>query len=328
MHHSAQRPRRLRANSAIRNMLQEHRLHPHDFIAPLFIVDGNHIKQEIESMPDYFRYSLDRLAEELEELVALDIQSVLLFVKVRDHLKDNEGKEALNADGLMQRSIRFIKEEFPQLYVMTDVALDPYSSFGHDGIVEDGEIINDRTVDVLARMSVSHAQAGADMVAPSDMMDGRVGAIRHALDTAGFTHTGIMSYSAKYASSFYGPFRDALDSAPGFGNKKTYQMNPANSLEALREVELDIEEGADIVMVKPGLPYLDIVRSVKDTFNIPVSVYHVSGEYAMIKAAAKNGWLDEASTIMESLLSFKRAGADLIATYFAKEASKIIKQIA
>jgi porphobilinogen synthase len=194
--------------------------------------------------------------------------------------------------------------------------------------VEDGEIINDRTVDVLARMSVSHAQAGADMVAPSDMMDGRVGAIRQALDVASFTHTGIMSYSAKYASSFYGPFRDALDSAPGFGNKKTYQMNPANSLEALREVELDIEEGADIVMVKPGLPYLDIVRSVKGTFNIPVSVYHVSGEYAMIKAAAKNGWLDEASTIMESLLSFKRAGADLIATYFAKEASKIIKQIA
>ena len=265
MHHSAQRPRRLRANAAIRNMVQEHRLHPHDFIAPLFIVDGNDIKQEIESMPDYFRYSLDRLTEELKELVALDIQSVLLFVKVPDHLKDNEGKEALNADGLMQRSIRFIKEEFPQLYVMTDIALDPYSSFGHDGIVEDGKIINDRTVEVLARMSVSHAQAGADMVAPSDMMDGRVGAIRHALDTAGFTHTGIMSYSAKYASSFYGPFRDALDSAPGFGDKKTYQMNPANSLEALREVELDIEEGADIVMVKPGLPYLDIVRSVKNT---------------------------------------------------------------
>lgn len=328
MHHSAQRPRRLRANPAIRNMVQEHRLHPHDFIAPLFIVDGNDIKQEIESMPDYFRYSLDQLTEELKELVALDIQSVLLFVKVPDHLKDNEGKEALNADGLMQRSIRFIKEEFPQLYVMTDIALDPYSSFGHDGIVEDGEIINDRTVEVLARMSVSHAQAGADMVAPSDMMDGRVGAIRHALDTAGFTHTGIMSYSAKYASSFYGPFRDALDSAPGFGDKKTYQMNPANSLEALREVELDIEEGADIVMVKPGLPYLDIVRSVKDTFNTPVSVYHVSGEYAMIKAAARNGWLDEASTMMESLLSFKRAGADLIATYFAKEASKIIKQTA
>ncbi len=328
MHHSVQRPRRLRANPAIRNMVQEHRLHPHDFIAPLFIVDGNDIKQEIESMPGYFRYSLDRLAEELKELVALDIQSVLLFVKVPDHLKDNEGKEALKADGLMQRSIRFIKEEFPQLYVMTDIALDPYSSFGHDGIVEDGEIINDRTVEVLARMSVSHAQAGADMVAPSDMMDGRVGAIRHALDTAGFTHTGIMSYSAKYASSFYGPFRDALDSAPGFGDKKTYQMNPANSLEALREVELDIEEGADIVMVKPGLPYLDIVRSVKDTFNIPVSVYHVSGEYAMIKAAARNGWLDEASTMMESLLSFKRAGADLIATYFAKEASKIIKQTA
>ena len=328
MHHSAQRPRRLRANAAIRNMVQEHRLHPHDFIAPLFIVDGNDIKQEIESMPDYFRYSLDRLTEELKELVALDIQSVLLFVKVPDHLKDNEAKEALNADGLMQRSIRFIKELFPQLYVMTDIALDPYSSFGHDGIVEDGEIINDRTLEVLARMSVSHAQAGADMVAPSDMMDGRVGAIRHALDTAGFTHTGIMSYSAKYASSFYGPFRDALDSAPGFGDKKTYQMNPANSLEALREVELDIEEGADIVMVKPGLPYLDIVRSVKDTFNTPVSVYHVSGEYAMIKAAARNGWLDEASTMMESLLSFKRAGADLIATYFAKEASKIIKQTA
>lgn len=321
------RLRRLRANAAIRNMVQEYRLHPHDFIVPLFVVEGKGIKEEIESMPDYFRFSLDLLEEELEEIASLDIQSVLLFVKVPDQLKDNEGTEAVNPEGLMQRSIRFIKEKFPQLYVMTDVALDPYSSFGHDGIVQDGEILNDRTVEVLANMSVSHAQAGADMVAPSDMMDGRIGAIRVALDSAGFTNIGIMSYSAKYASSFYGPFRDALDSAPGFGDKKTYQMNPANHLEALREVELDIDEGADIVMVKPGLPYLDIVQSVKDSFNIPVSVYNVSGEYAMIKAAAKNGWLDEQSTMMESLLAFKRAGADLIATYFAKEASKIIKNL-
>lgn len=232
----------------------------------------------------------------------------------------------MNDSGLMQESIRFIKESHPEFFIMTDIALDPYSSYGHDGIVEDGEILNDETVEVLAQMSVSHAKAGADMVAPSDMMDGRIGAIRKALDEAGFSNTGIMAYSAKYASSFYGPFRDALDSAPGFGDKKTYQMNPANLQEALREVEQDIEEGADIVMVKPGMPYLDVVKAVSDNFNIPVSVYNVSGEYAMIKAAAKQGWLNEEETMMESLLAFKRAGADLIATYFAKEAAKIINR--
>jgi len=279
---------------------------------------------EIASMPGYYRYTLDLLGEELEELMAVGIQSVLLFVKVPESKKDNKGTEAVNDQGLMQESVRFIKENYPELLVMTDVAMDPYSSYGHDGIVEDGKIVNDASVEVLAEMAVSHAKAGADMVAPSDMMDGRIGAMREALDEAGFENTGIMAYSAKYASAFYGPFRDALDSAPGFGDKKTYQMNPANADEALREVELDINEGADIVMVKPGMPYLDIVRAVKQNFNIPVSVYNVSGEYAMIKAAAEKGWLNEEEVMMESLLAFKRAGADLIATYFAKDAAKLI----
>lgn len=282
------------------------------------------MKEEISSMPGYFRYTLDTLGKELEELEEVGILSVLLFVKVPDSKKDNEGTEAINEQGLMQDSIRFIKNNYPDFLVMTDVAMDPYSSYGHDGVVEDGEIVNDASVEILSKMAVSHAKAGADMVAPSDMMDGRIGAMRKALDEAGFENTGIMAYSAKYASSFYGPFRDALDSAPGFGDKKTYQMNPANVDEALREVELDINEGADIVMVKPGLPYLDVVRAVKQQFNIPVSVYNVSGEYAMIKAAAEKGWLNEEEVMMESLLAFKRAGADLIATYFAKEAAKLI----
>lgn len=320
------RLRRLRSNPAIREMVQENFLSPADFIAPLFIVEGSGVKEEIESMPGYYRYSLDLLTQELDELQEVGIRSVLLFVKVPDDKKDNKGVEALNDSGLMQESIRAVKASHPDFFVMTDIALDPYSSYGHDGIVEEGEIINDETVEVLAKMSVSHAKAGADMVAPSDMMDGRIGGIRKALDKAGFSNTGIMAYSAKYASSFYGPFRDALDSAPGFGDKKTYQMNPANLQEALREVELDIEEGADIVMVKPGMPYLDVVKAVSDTFNIPVSVYNVSGEYAMIKAAAKAGWLNEEETMMESLMAFKRAGADLIATYFAKEAAKIINK--
>jgi porphobilinogen synthase len=307
-------------------MVQEYRLHPSDFIAPIFIMEGKDQKEEIPSMPGYYRYTLDVLGKELEELIEVGIQSVLLFVKVPDSKKDNEGTEALNDQGLMQESVRFIKKNYPDLWIMTDVAMDPYSSYGHDGIVEDGEIVNDPSAEVLAKMAVSHAKAGADMVAPSDMMDGRIGVIRNALDQAGFEHTGIMAYSAKYASSFYGPFRDALDSAPGFGDKKTYQMNPANVEEALREVELDINEGADIVMVKPGMPYLDVVRAVKQNFNIPVSVYNVSGEYAMIKAAAEKGWLNEEDTMMESLLAFKRAGADLIATYFAKEAAKLIRK--
>jgi len=319
------RLRRLRTNAAIRDMVQEHRLHPSDFIAPLFIMEGSRQKEEISSMPGYFRFTLDLLGEEIAELQELGIRSVLLFVKVPDDKKDNKGTEALNQNGLMQKSIRLIKENHPDMYVMTDVALDPYSSYGHDGIVKDGRILNDESVEVLAQMAVTHAEAGADMVAPSDMMDGRIGAIREALDRNGFTGTGIMAYSAKYASSFYGPFRDALDSAPGFGDKKTYQMNPANVAEALREAEMDVGEGADIVMVKPGLPYLDVVRSVADHVQVPVSVYNVSGEYAMLKAAAAQGWLNEEEVMRESLLAFKRAGASLIATYFAKEAARLLK---
>ncbi|HEV8512177.1 MAG TPA: porphobilinogen synthase, partial [Cyclobacteriaceae bacterium] len=276
-------------------------------------------KEEISSMPGYFRFSLDLLKAEILELKKLGLRSVLLFVKVPDNLKDNEGKEALNPQGLMQRAVRFIKEVDPEMTVMTDVALDPYSSYGHDGIVSSQEIVNDPTVEVLAAMSVSHAQAGADFVAPSDMMDGRVKAIRKKLDEAGFHNVGILSYGAKYASSFYGPFRDALDSAPGFGDKKTYQMDFRNSTEALKEVDLDIAEGADIVMVKPAGAYLDIIRRVKDHVQVPVAAYQVSGEYAMIKAASANGWLDEKSAMIESLIAIRRAGADIIATYFAKD---------
>lgn len=327
MKYPTTRLRRNRQTSAIREMVQENRLHPSDFIAPIFIMEGEDQKEEISSMPGYYRYSLDRLGDELEELIDVGIRSVLLFVKVPDSKKDNKGTEAVNEKGLMQESVRFIKKQYPDLFVMTDVAMDPYSSYGHDGIVEDGEIVNDPSVEVLAEMAVSHAKAGADMVAPSDMMDGRIGEMRKALDEAGFMTTGIMAYSAKYASAFYGPFRDALDSAPGFGDKKTYQMDPANIDEALREVELDINEGADIVMVKPGLPYLDVVRAVKQNFNIPVSVYNVSGEYAMIKAAAEKGWLNEEEVMMESLLAFKRADADLIATYFAKQAARLLKTL-
>jgi porphobilinogen synthase len=254
----------------------------------------------------------------------MGIKAVLLFIKCKDELKDNTGKEAWNKEGLMQRSIKAIKDAVPEIYVMTDVALDPYSSFGHDGIVEHGEIVNDATVEALVKMSISHAEAGANMVAPSDMMDGRIAAIRQGLEQSGFSRTGIMAYSAKYASCFYGPFRDALDSAPGFGDKKTYQMDYANRAEAIKEVMLDVEEGADIVMVKPALSYLDIIREVKNTVHVPVSCYNISGEYAMIKAAAKMGWVDEEKAIIETLTSMKRAGADLIATYFAKEAVRLI----
>ncbi|MCL4137308.1 UNVERIFIED_CONTAM: hypothetical protein GTU68_064890 [Idotea baltica] len=310
----------MRQHNAIRNMVRETRLHPSDFLVPLFIDEGNNLKKEIPSMPGYHRNSLDLCLEEVAVLNELGVHGVLLFIKAPDDLKDNLGTEALNPEGLMQRSIRAIKTAFPEMLVMTDVALDPYSSFGHDGIVEDGQIVNDPTVEVLAKMSVSHAEAGADFVAPSDMMDGRILKIREALEEAGHFNTGIMAYSAKYASCFYGPFRDALDSAPGFGDKKTYQMDPANATEALREVDLDIGEGADIVMVKPALPYLDIIQRVKSRVSVPVSAYQVSGEYAMIKAAAANGWVNESEAIIESLTGIKRAGADLIATYFAKEA--------
>jgi porphobilinogen synthase len=318
------RNRILRKNEAIRNLVAETILTPHDFIVPLFIDEGENVKTEIASMPGYYRNSLDVTVKEVKELWNMGLKSVLLFIKAKDELKDNTGKEAWNENGLMQRSIKVIKSAVPEMIVMTDVALDPYSSYGHDGIVKDGEIVNDETVDALVKMSLSHAQAGADFVAPSDMMDGRIGAIREALEESGFTKTGIMAYSAKYASCFYGPFRGALDSAPGFGDKKTYQMNYANRIEAIKETLMDIEEGADIVMVKPALAYLDIIREVKDAVDVPVSAYNISGEYAMIKAAAKMGWLDENKAILETLTAIKRAGADLIASYFAKDAVKLI----
>jgi len=307
-------------------MVAETILTPADFIAPLFIDEGENSAVEIQSMPGYYRRSIDLTIEEVKELWSLGIKSVLLFIKCKDEWKDNTGKEAWNKNGLMQRSIRAIKEAVPEMYVMTDVALDPYSSYGHDGIVQNGEIVNDETVEALVKMSISHAEAGADMVAPSDMMDGRIGAIREGLEQQHYTKTGIMAYSAKYASCFYGPFRDALDSAPGFGDKKTYQMDYANRIEAVKEALMDVEEGADIVMVKPGLPYLDIVREVKNAVTVPVSVYNISGEYAMIKAAAKMGWIDENKAILETLTSIKRAGGDLIATYFAKDAARLINQ--
>ena len=318
------RNRILRRSAAVRSMVAETILTPANFIVPLFIDEGKGVKDPIPSMPGYFRNSLDITVSEVKELWSMGLRSVLLFIKCKDDLKDNKGTEALNADGLMQRSIRAIKDACPDMVVMTDVALDPYSSFGHDGIVQGTEIVNDATVEVLASMSVSHAAAGADFVAPSDMMDGRVKAIREALESNGHTNTGIMSYSAKYASCFYGPFRDALDSAPGFGDKKSYQMNSSNRIEAIRETLMDIDEGADIVMVKPAMAYLDIIREVKNTVNVPVSAYHVSGEYAMIKAAAEKGWIDENKAIIECLTSIKRAGADLIATYFAKDAVSLL----
>jgi porphobilinogen synthase len=318
------RPRILRSLPAIRSMVAETILTPNDFIAPLFIDEGENIQTEIASMPNYYRRSLDLTIKEVKELWSMGIKSVLLFIKCKDELKDNTGKEAWNKNGLMQRSIKAIKDAVPGMYVMTDVALDPYSSYGHDGIVENGEIVNDPTVEALVKMSISHAEAGADMVAPSDMMDGRIGAIREGLEKNGFIKVGIMAYSAKYASCFYGPFRDALDSAPGFGDKKTYQMDYANRIEAVKEALMDVEEGADIVMVKPGLPYLDIVREVKNAVEVPVSVYNMSGEYAMIKAAAKMGWVNEEKAILETLTCIKRAGADLIATYFAKDAVQLI----
>ena len=318
------RNRILRRTPVIRALVAETTLTPNDFIVPLFIDEGKDVKTEIASMPGYYRYSLDHTVKEVKELWSMGLKSVLLFIKCKDELKDNKGTEALNPDGLMQRSIKAIKDAVPGMVVMTDIALDPFSEFGHDGIVEDNEIVNDATVDILARMSVSHAQAGADWVAPSDMMDGRIGAIREALEESNFNNTGIMSYSAKYASCFYGPFRDALDSAPGFGDKKTYQMDYHNRIEAIKETMMDVEEGADMVMIKPALAYLDIIREVKNAVDVPVSAYNISGEYAMIKAAAKMGWLNEEQAILETLTGIKRAGADLIATYFAKDAVRLI----
>lgn len=319
------RNRILRTTPAIRSLVAETLLTPNDFIVPLFIDEGENKKTEIASMKGYYRMSLDLTLKEVKTLWGMGLKAVLLFVKAKDEVKDNTGREAWNKDGLMQRSIRAIKDAVPEMVVMTDVALDPYSSYGHDGIVRDGEIVNDETVEALVKMSLSHAVAGADFIAPSDMMDGRIGAIRRGLEENNFTKVGIMSYSAKYASCFYGPFRDALDSAPGFGDKKTYQMNYTNRLEAIRETLMDIEEGADIVMIKPALSYLDIIREVKNAVTIPVSAYNISGEYAMVKAAAEKGWIDEDKAIIEILTSIKRAGADLIATYFAKDAVRIME---
>jgi len=318
------RNRRLRASESIRNLVRETSITPHDFLVPLFVEEGKGIKSEIPSMPGYYRFSLDLLKKEVQELWSMGLCGVLVFVKVEDALKDNKGTEAVNPDGLMQRAIKTIKDVCPGMLVMTDVALDPYSSYGHDGIVENGEILNDETVEVLTDMSLSHIEAGADFVAPSDMMDGRILSIREAFEDAGYHHAGIMSYSAKYASAFYGPFRDALDSAPGFGDKKTYQMDFANRFEAIRETQLDVDEGADIVMVKPGLAYLDILREIKNEVDVPVAVYQVSGEYAMLKAAAEKGWLNHDAVMMEQLIAFKRAGADIIASYFAKDAVKLL----
>ncbi|NRB59481.1 MAG: porphobilinogen synthase [Winogradskyella sp.] len=323
------RNRRLRTSEAIRGLVRETIITPNDFLVPLFVVEGNGIKEEIASMPNYYRYSLDLLKDEVKLLWSFGLKSVLLFVKVPDNLKDNKGTEALNPNGLMQRAIKTVKDVCPDMLVMTDVALDPFSSYGHDGIIENGKIINDRTVEVLAEMSISHAEAGADFVAPSDMMDGRILGIREGLDQSNFTDVGIMSYSAKYASAFYGPFRDALDSAPVDmidvpKDKKTYQMDYANRDEAIRETEMDINEGADIVMVKPGLSYLDIVRDIRNNFEIPIAVYQVSGEYAMLKAAAEKGWLDHDTVMLEQITSIKRAGADIIASYFAKDVVKLL----
>ncbi len=317
-----------RSSAAIRSMLAETTLTPNDFILPIFITEGQNITEPISSMPGYFRRSLDQTILHVKEIWAMGIKSVLLFIKCSDELKDNTGKESWNPDGLMQRAIKAIKDAVPEMVVMTDVALDPYSIYGHDGIVnpEKGTILNDETVEALTRMSLSHAAAGADFIAPSDMMDGRIGAFRAALEQEGYTNVGIMSYTAKYASCFYGPFRDALDSAPGFGDKKTYQMNYTNRLEALNELYNDEAEGADIVMVKPAMAYLDIIREIKNATTLPVSAYHVSGEYAMIKAAAAQGWLDEDKAIIESLTAIKRAGADLIATYFAIDAIKLLNK--
>ena len=318
------RHRRLRSKESLRNLVRESTIHPHDFIVPLFLVEGKNVKEEISSMPDYYRYSLDNICKEVKDLWKLGVQAVLLFAKVPENLKDNSGTEALNTDGLMQRGIKEIKNVVPEMTIMTDVALDPYSIYGHDGIVENKIIINDKTNEILSKMALSHAIAGADVIAPSDMMDGRILSIRNTLEKNGFHNTAIMSYSAKYASSFYGPFRDALDSKPGFGDKKTYQMDFCNRFDAVSEAKLDISEGADIIMVKPGISYLDVVRDIKNSIDAPIAIYQVSGEYSMLKAASKQGWLDHDQVMMEQLVSMKRAGSSMIASYFAKDAIKLI----
>ena len=323
------RNRRLRMHQSLRSLVQETTLTTNDFVMPLFVMEGQNKQEPIPSMPGIFRRSIDLTVKECQELYSLGIKAVNLYMKVPENLKDNTGKEAYNPDGLMQNTIKAIKNAIPQMILMPDVALDPYSIYGHDGIITNGQVDNDATNEALAKMSVSLAQSGADIVAPSDMMDGRVAVIRQALEENGFPNVGILSYSAKYASSFYGPFRSALDSAPKEHteipkDKKTYQMDFHNSREALNEVFKDIDEGADIIMIKPGLPYLDIVAKVRDAIDLPIAVYNVSGEYAMIKAAAQNGWLDNDKAIIESLTCIKRAGADIIFTYAAKEAAILL----
>jgi len=315
------RPRRNRRTAAIRALVRETSLDPSHLIWPLFVCEGRQQKVAIKSMPEVYRLSRDLIVKEVRLAAKLGIPAVALFPALPSKRKDKTASESMNPNGLLQQTVRAIKDAVPGLAVITDVAMDPYSSDGHDGYVSKGEIVNDRTVEILCGMSIAQAEAGADLVAPSDMMDGRVGAIRRALDSAGYTNTGILAYSAKYCSAFYGPFRDALDSAPRHGDKKTYQMDPANRREAIREVLLDVEEGADIVMVKPALPYLDIIRDVRNAVNVPVAAYNVSGEYAMIKLAAKAGCLNEQAAMMESLLAIRRAGADIILTYFAKQAA-------
>ena len=323
----AARPRRLRRDAFSRNLVQEHRLSPHDLIYPVFVLDGAERTEAVASMPGVERLSLDRLRPVAADCVRLGIPVMALFPVIDPALKDPQGTQALNPDGLVPRVVRTLKAEFPTLGLMTDVALDPYTSHGQDGLLDaQGHIVNDTTVAVLVQQALVQAQAGVDIVAPSDMMDGRIGAIRAALEAAGHVDTRIMAYSAKYASAFYGPFRDAVGSAANLGkaDKKVYQMNPGNTDEALREVALDIAEGADLVMVKPGMPYLDVVRRVKDQFRMPTFAYQVSGEYAMIQAAAQNGWLDRDAVMLESLLAFKRAGADGVLTYFARQAATLL----
>jgi porphobilinogen synthase len=318
------RPRRLRESPLLRRMIRETALKTDDFILPLFTVHGRGVREPISSMPGQFRLSVDELLKECKDAASMGIPAVLLFGIPRS--KDPRGSEAYAEDGIIQGAVRAIKDSIPDLLVITDVCLCEYTSHGHCGVVEEDKVKNDPTLDLIARTALSHAEAGADMVAPSDMMDGRVAAIREALDESGYQETPIMAYSAKYASAFYGPFREAADSAPQFGDRRSYQMDPANALEALREVALDVDEGADIVMVKPALPYLDVVARVKADFGLPVAAYSVSGEYAMIRAAGQLGWLDEERAMLEALIGIRRAGADLIITYFAKEAARLIEQ--
>lgn len=316
------RPRRNRRTDGIRRLVRETSLSPADFILPLFIIEGDSTREEIKSMPGCYRLGMKPLVEQAREAYELGIPAIALFPRIEESKKDRLASESLNPNGLLPRAIKTLKDAVPDLMVITDVAMDPYSSDGHDGVVENGKIVNDATLEVLAEMALAQAEAGADIVAPSDMMDGRIGFIRGALDDGGFSDVGILAYSAKYASAFYGPFRDALDSAPRHGDKKTYQMDPANKREAIREVLLDVEEGADMVMVKPALSYLDVISAVRDAVDVPVAAYNVSGEFAMIKAAAKLGWLDEKAAMLELLLSIKRAGADIILSYFAADAAK------